>query len=234
MFTSLLESNPARSSRLGGSLVSVIAHGALIVGAVVFTAHATAAPEAPEDVHTVFTAPPPPLPPTPAAAEQRRQTSSRPTLLSVPLLVAPVAIPDLLPTIDLTVPATSEAAWTSGVRGGVPDGVASGGNVGGASAADVFTREAVDRPVVMQAGSATPRYPDMLRAGGIEGVVVAQFVVDTLGRVDPASVRILDSSHPLFSTAVINALPRLRFLPAEIGGRKVMQLVQQPFRFGLH
>ena len=38
----------------------------------------------------------------------------------------------------------------------------------------------------------------------------------------------------MFSLAVKNALPRMRFLPAEVGGRKVKQLVQQPFGFNIN
>jgi protein TonB len=37
----------------------------------------------------------------------------------------------------------------------------------------------------------------------------------------------------MFEQAVRSALPNMRFLPAEIGGRKVKQLVQQPFVFAL-
>ena len=43
----------------------------------------------------------------------------------------------------------------------------------------------------------------------------------------------LKSSHELFPAAVRNALPSMRFLPAEVGGRKVKQLVQQPFTFAI-
>jgi len=63
--------------------------------------------------------------------------------------------------------------------------------------------------------------------------VLAQFVVDTLGRVEVASFRVLRSSHALFEQAVRSSLPNMRFLPAEVGGRRVKQLVQQPFVFNL-
>ena len=43
----------------------------------------------------------------------------------------------------------------------------------------------------------------------------------------------LKSSHDLFTNSVKNALAQMRFYPAEIGGRKVRQLVQQPFNFTL-
>ena len=82
-------------------------------------------------------------------------------------------------------------------------------------------------------GSGSPRYPDILRSAGVEGEVLAQFVVDTLGRVEPGSFKVIRKSHDLFEAAVRSALPQMRFLPAEVGGRKVKQLVQQPFVFAL-
>jgi protein TonB len=73
----------------------------------------------------------------------------------------------------------------------------------------------------------------MLRSANVEGEVLAQFVVDTTGRVEPNSIKILKSSHDLFTNAVQQALRTARYYPAEIGGRKVKQLVQQPFNFTL-
>ena len=58
-----------------------------------------------------------------------------------------------------------------------------------------------------------------------------QFVVDTLGRVDMSTFRVLDSSNELFVRAFVEMLPKWRFYPAEAGGRKVKQLVQLPLKF---
>jgi protein TonB len=57
--------------------------------------------------------------------------------------------------------------------------------------------------------------------------------VDTSGRYEAGSFKVLKSAHDQFTNAVKNALPRMRFYPAEVGGRKVKQLVQQPFTFSL-
>jgi protein TonB len=147
----------------------------------------------------------------------------------------PVDIPDLIPPIDLTAAPTNERDWmVTGPRGGSSGGVTSGARSDVAvQAGDDWTGETVDRVVVLLPGSGAPRYPDGLRAAGIEGDVMAQFVVDTMGRVDVTTLRILQSTHAQFDDAVRAALHRLRFLPAEARGRKVRQLVQQPFRFGL-
>lgn len=76
-----------------------------------------------------------------------------------------------------------------------------------------------------------PRYPESLRQAGVEGKVLARFIVDTLGRVEPGSIVLLESSHALFAEAVRDALVRQRYAPAESGGRRVRQLVLRPFAF---
>lgn len=78
-----------------------------------------------------------------------------------------------------------------------------------------------------------PSFPDELRARQIEGEVLAQFVVDTTGYPDTLTFKVLKTRHPLFTSAVRAALPTMRFTPAEVGGRKVKQLVQMPFTFEL-
>jgi protein TonB len=73
----------------------------------------------------------------------------------------------------------------------------------------------------------------VLRAAGVEGRVVARFVVNEGGSVEDGSVRFVQSDNHLFDEAVRTALRRMRFTPAEIGGRKVRQLVEMPFVFAL-
>jgi protein TonB len=79
-----------------------------------------------------------------------------------------------------------------------------------------------------------PQYPERLRAAGVTGRVVVRLVVDTLGRVEPASVAIRESAHDLFAQAVRAVIPSLRFVPAEAGGRRVRMLVDLPFEFRLN
>jgi protein TonB len=71
----------------------------------------------------------------------------------------------------------------------------------------------------------------VLRNAGVEGQVIAEFVVDEQGRAEERSVRFVRGGNPLFEDAVRVALRRMRFISAEIGGRKVKQLVQMPFVF---
>jgi TonB family protein len=90
----------------------------------------------------------------------------------------------------------------------------------------------VDRAVI-PVRSPLPRYPDELRSKGISGCVLVQFVVDTTGRADTTTFKVLRMSHLGFAQAARAALPGLRYTPAELQGRKVRQLVQQPFDFSI-
>jgi TonB family protein len=89
----------------------------------------------------------------------------------------------------------------------------------------------VEKPVLPLAGNPSPTYPRALEGAHMDGEVLAQFVVDTAGHVDVRTFKVLKSSHDLFTTAVKDVLPALRFSPAQVGGRNVTQLVQMPFAF---
>jgi len=91
----------------------------------------------------------------------------------------------------------------------------------------------VEKQVAPMPNNPGPRYPDMLRSANVEGEVLAQFVVDTTGRAEMNTFKVLKSSHDLFTNAVKSQLPNMRFYAAEVGGRKVKQLVQMPFQFNL-
>lgn len=97
----------------------------------------------------------------------------------------------------------------------------------------VFSVLSVDSEVTRIEGSAAPVYPSTLIADGIEGFVVAEFVVDTSGLVDAGSIQIVRSSHKEFSASVRLALLGMEFRPAWRGSRKVRQLVTQRFTFHL-
>ena len=77
----------------------------------------------------------------------------------------------------------------------------------------------------------SPAYPESLRAAGVPGRVVAEFVVDGQGRVDPETIGIVSSTHPLFTTAVAEALVGARFTPAYREGHVVRQVVHLPVVF---
>lgn len=95
----------------------------------------------------------------------------------------------------------------------------------------IFTVLEVDRTVERYEGSAAPAYPDDMIAAGAEGVVRAEYVVDTTGQVDTATVNVVYSDDPRFTESVVTALGLTRFRPAKKAGKPVRQLVEQQFRF---
>jgi TonB family protein len=91
----------------------------------------------------------------------------------------------------------------------------------------------VEKTATPQPGNVAPRYPDELRDAKIEGAVLVQFVLDTLGHPDMDTFKVIKSTHDLFTNTVKSSLPNMLFYPAEVGGRKVKQLIQMPFNFNL-
>jgi protein TonB len=104
---------------------------------------------------------------------------------------------------------------------------------GADSSGALWNADQVERQAALAPGSLPPRYPESLRSAGVEGEVVAVFVVDESGRAEQSGVRFVRSDNRLFEEAVRAALGAMRFAPAEVGGRKVRQLVQMPFVFTL-
>lgn len=76
-----------------------------------------------------------------------------------------------------------------------------------------------------------PVYPERLRANRVEGNVLVQFVVDENGSAEMTSFKVLRSTDNEFTEAVKKAVNASSFHPAEIKGKKVKQLVQQPYKF---
>ena len=66
---------------------------------------------------------------------------------------------------------------------------------------------------------------------GVPGQVLAEFVVDTLGHVEIDTFGVISSTNPKFTQAVQRVLPEWAFAPAMLNGKRVRQLVQQPFNF---
>jgi protein TonB len=236
MFNNLIESKPKKQRTTGGLVLSGAIHAVLITAAVFGTLQAKEQMDKPKAEKVEFVEmkkkdePPPPKdepkPPPPDVV------AAPPPPKGFQVLTAPIKVPDVLPDIDLSKKVTDEADFSGkGVAGGTSKGV-----VGGTAPVNTdqpYFEFQVEKQVQTASGSPPPRYPDMLRSANIEGEVLAQFIVDTTGRFEQGSFKVIKSSHDLFTAAVKNALPNMRFYPAEIGGRKVKQLVQQPFTFGL-
>jgi len=96
-----------------------------------------------------------------------------------------------------------------------------------------FFEHQVSIAAVQIPGVGAPVYPAALRASGVEGQVIAQFVVDEEGIPQPQTFKVIRSTNAFFSAAVADALPRMRFTPAKKDRVFVKQLIQQAFVFKL-
>lgn len=237
MLNNLLESKAQKQKRFGGGFVSLVAHAVLIGGGVLATLNAGIINEKTKEEKVDFVEvkkdePKPPEPDKPPPPPD--VVVAPPPPKGFQMLPPPVDIPTVIPDIDLSKKVTDEADYSGkGVAGGTSKGVGNGPAPVQQSPDQPYFEFQVEKPVVSAPGSPGPTFPEMLKSSGVEGQVLAQFVVDTTGRAEINTFKVLKSDHQLFELAVKNALPRMRFLPAEVGGKKVKQLVQQPFQFSL-
>lgn len=233
MFGTLLESRALRHRRTGGAALSVAAHIAIIGFTTAATMHGRAAPPAPpKPEFLVFQVTPAPKP-----MVRRVTTSAQPAVASRTLVPAPITLmiappltmPTALPQIDVNTVAPEAISI-----GGPPSGSQTG-HPGGKldlTADPGSGDEWSYRELLMHiVSSAKPRYPETLRQNGIEGRVLVQFTVDTTGRVDMSSVRVIQSTHDQFTQAVRSALASFRFKPAEVNGKRTAALAEMPFEF---
>ena len=88
-----------------------------------------------------------------------------------------------------------------------------------------------ETPAVAATAGPAPRYPSDLLEQSVEGEVLAEFLIDTAGRVDPKSVAVRKMTRPAFGRAVIDVLPQMRFRPHRLNGCLVEAVVLLPFAF---
>ena len=235
MFDNLIESKASKQKRAGGFLWSFVIHGILISAAVYATYSVGNALEKPKAEKVEFVTvkkdePPPPKEEKPPPPEV---VMKAPPPKGFQVLTAPIKIPDVLPDIDLSKKVTSEDDFSGkGVAGGFAKGVV-GGTPQPVNSDQPYFEFQVEKQVAPYPGNTAPRYPDMLRSANVEGEVLAQFVVDTTGRAEMNTFKVIKSTHDLFTNAVKASLPNMKFYPAEVGGKHVKQLVQMPFQFNL-
>jgi len=258
----LLESTKSnkKGRSAGGTIFSVILHSLIIFLAVFATARAGSKPDKVKAENVRFVEvkknepPPPPKKELPPPPKETPKVKAPPKVVQVQLpkdvpaappqgfkVVAPVvSIPTSVPTVDLSAALTNESDFNGkGVAGGTSSGVKGGtgneGDAGKAAGAEdhgPYMEFQVEKPV-QKIGGEAPNYPETLKSAGVQGEVLAQFVVNESGRYESGTLKILSSSNAQFTAAVKDALPRMRFSAAQIGGKKVQQLVQMPFKFNI-
>ncbi|PYO90128.1 MAG: hypothetical protein DMD58_07635 [Gemmatimonadetes bacterium] len=77
-------------------------------------------------------------------------------------------------------------------------------------------------------------YPELLRRAGVEGRVLLQAIIDTMGRAEPASVKVISSPNPGFDESAKQWILRTLFRPGRVHGRAVRVLINLPCDFKIH
>lgn len=221
MQVTLIESGrKSRKGLLGGSIPSLVIHTAIIGGAVFATLNGKpATADTPFDTTLVLVAPTP----------ERQQAPPEPEL-SVPVkgfqtVTVPEIVPTVIPAVSLQEHFDPKDFSGVGVEGGRADGIAPAPD-------QVYEESAVDETPRLLAAP-PPDYPILLRDAGITGRVLLQAVIDTTGKVDPASVKVVQSANPAFDIPSQRWILKALFRPARIRGRAVRVLVNMPIDFSI-
>ena len=225
----LLESRARVQRRSGGAALSVAVHLAILAAITAGTVQGRTPPAERSKVVVLRFARPTVRTPV-ARSVTSSAAAGQPSLQSIRIRRVPVPdfVPRSLPPVNLSAGAAFDSIVISGSGpsgNGGPRSV-----IEGERATDATDWRGAELLMRIRS-SVKPRYPEVLRQSAIDGRVVVQFTVDTAGRVDPTSIRVLDSTHELFTRAVREALVQFRFAPAEVAGRRVPMLAEMPFEF---
>src|SRR5213595_2572539 len=223
VFDVLIESKRKKAGKKAFSVgfVSLTVHTAIIAGAVYATLNAGQTDHSVKvDTAMVFL----------DQQQQQKPPEPQPVQLDVPLkgfqtVVAPEVIPTNIPPVNLTEHFDPKDYSGTGVEGGLATGLVPTGN-------EVFMEAIVEEKPAVLSGP-TLQFPELLRQGQIQGRVLVQAIIDTLGRAEPPSVKVLQSPNPGFDQSAKSYVAKALFRPARVHGRAVRVLIQIPIDFRL-
>ena len=233
MFENLIESKRKKQKSLGQSITSVIIHILIIFGAVKATSGAAETLKAVmQDTTMVFLEPPKAPEPPPEQPPPEAVVAANPPPQGFQVVTPPADIPTEIPPVNLNEKFDPRDFTGKGVEGGIATGVV--GGTGAVVEGEVFLAAEVDEtPQVDNPANCQPRYPQVMQSAGIPGKVVMQFVVNTDGKVDPSSLKVMNSTHKAFEDPAKEALIKCAFKPGRSRGQPVRVLVQQAVAFKL-
>ena len=222
MFDHLIESKRKKDTKrvFGLGAASMLVHTVVIALAVYATLNAGQADtKVRVDTALVFMDQP-----------KQEKPPEQPVQLDVPLkgfqtVVAPEVIPTNIPPVNLQEHFDPKDYSGSGVEGGLASGLVPTGN-------EVFMEAIVEEKPAVLSGP-PPSYPELLKQAGIQGRVLVQAIVDTLGRAEAGSIKVLQSPNPGFDQSAKNYVQKALFRPARVHGRAVRVLIQIPIEFRL-
>ena len=220
MFDVLIESKrkSEKKKALGVGAISLMLHTVLITGAIIATLTAGPSDTSTKvDTQMVF-----------LNQQEQKPDQPPPPQLDMQLkgfqtVVAPTDIPTNIPPVNLQEHFDPRDYSGVGVEGGVATGIVPGAD-------QVLSVDVVQEKPERLSGP-QPQYPPLLQQAGIEGRVMVQAIVDTSGRIEPNSVRVVESANPGFDVPAKNAVLKSLFRPGRVYGRAVRVLVAIPIDF---
>lgn len=228
MFDLLVECRPrgTRPDALRGGVASFVLHSALIAGAVVTTMQTTTRPDDPHrPVPIFFRAPPAPDAPPPPVGGRTSVVGPRVgfEVLSISSII-PVVIPPPstapFDPLNFTGVGPGEGRWNA-----VTEADTARRGVGAVYA----VRWVDERPELLSHPAV--QYPEILRQAGIGGRAMVEAVIDTTGRAERGSIRVLSTTNSLFGQPAVEVVAASVYLPGRINGRAVRVRVQIPIDF---
>jgi periplasmic protein TonB len=222
----LLESGKHVESAAGGSAASIALHVVILAFAIAVTSHAGGGIKRNDAVYI----PLPPWRPDVRMVLQPGPKVPATTAAHVPAIsvTVPTVIPAIIPS-PASLPVVPEVIGTpSNAVPGAQPGTDAPGAVG--SSDSPFAVEEVDVAAAAVSGQRGPAYPENLRMAGVEGRVVARFIIGKNGRVE-SDPTIVSATDEQFAFAVKRYLATARYRPATKNGEPVRQLAEQEFDF---
>jgi TonB family protein len=219
VFDVLIESKKSsqRGRLAGTSIVSIVFH-TLVIGGLVYATLTAGQTDNSVKVDTALVYIPPetkqPEPPPPQLEVQFKGFQT---------VVAPTDIPTNIPPINLQEHFDPRDFSGVGVEGGTGTGMVPSGDA-------VLSVDVVQEKPERLAGP-QPIYPPLLMQAGIEGTVMVQAIIDTMGRVEPTSVKITQTANPGFNESAKQTVLKSLFRPARVYGKAVRVLIQLPVTY---
>ena len=185
MLDQLLETKRATQRKPVGTIVSVVLYVVIIAAAVSLTHRTVSAYDHP--LPFIFRTPIEPKKPVQVTKRSALAPAHAPSPYGSQQVQLVIDIPLDIPPVDLGATHTDVRDWTGvGAAGGTHTGTGDAPvHVGDQAYVDFQ----VEKAAAALPGSPAPVYPEQLKAAGVEGEALVQFVVDTLGRAELASLK---------------------------------------------
>lgn len=198
-------------------LLALAIHVAVIYTAVMATLHTGQASPAPRVVTELIFVP---------------DAADRPPVAEVPApppihldVTVPTTVPVAIPPIDSAFVVDSLVVSRVGLWREAPAAALSR-----TDPRPVLAETQVDQPPELL-GYPPLDYPDLLRQAGVGGQVLVEAVIDTSGRVERGSLRVLEATNRAFEAAARDLVSGARYRPGRLRGEAVRVSIRVPVVF---